>query len=103
MNRLDGGDPFGSLAMLPDGVVLPEITPALWDRGENVDRTLPWVLALVRASGPARLVGGQHRAGEEARQGRHPQRAAPDLHPLDATAVRRPVPHVEPQARRGRA
>ncbi len=51
MSRLGHDDPFGSLSLLPDGVVLPEITPGLWDKRENVDRTLPWVLRLVRASG----------------------------------------------------
>lgn len=51
MSRLGHDDPFGSLALLPDGVDVPELTPSLWDKRENVDRTLPWVLALVLASG----------------------------------------------------
>lgn len=51
MSRLGHDDPFGSLALLPDGVVLPELTPALWAKRDNVDKVLPWVLSLVRASG----------------------------------------------------
>ena len=51
MRRLGHDDPFGSLALLPDGVVVPELTPALWEKRFNVDITLPWVLTLVRAGG----------------------------------------------------
>ncbi len=43
-------DPFGSLAALPDGVVLPEIGPDLWNAREDLDRLLPWVLRLVDAT-----------------------------------------------------
>lgn len=75
MSRLGQDDPFGSLAALPDGVVLPEITPSLWDRRENVDRTLPWVLALVRASGlpewwEANIVQEKKRLNPDTKQGR---------------------------------
>ena len=44
-------DPFGGLAALPDGVVLPEIGPGLWNAREDLDLLLPWVLLLVDATG----------------------------------------------------
>jgi hypothetical protein len=51
MSRVTPADPFGSLAAFADGTVVPELTSAIWDGRDNVDRTLPWVLAMVRASG----------------------------------------------------
>lgn len=51
MTPLGHDDPFGSLSALPDGLVVPELTPKLWDKRDNVDLFLPWVVTLVRASG----------------------------------------------------
>ena len=75
MSRLGHDDPFGSLALLPDGVVVPELTPALWDKRFNVDAALPWVLALVRASGlpewwEANIAQEKKRANPNTRDGR---------------------------------
>ena len=75
MSRLGHDDPFGSLSLLPDGVVLPELSPGLWDKRENVDRLLPWVLALVRASGlpdwwEANIAQERQRANPGTRSGR---------------------------------
>ena len=47
----DPDDPFGTLARVPDGIVLPELSLALFDRRDNIAETLPWVRNLVAASG----------------------------------------------------
>ncbi len=47
----DDTDPFGTLARVPDGVVLPELSLSLYDRRGNVSATLPWVRSMVAATG----------------------------------------------------
>jgi hypothetical protein len=43
-------DPFGTLSEVPDGVVVREITPRLWDGRDRPDEWLPWVHRLVQAT-----------------------------------------------------
>lgn len=43
-------DPFGTLSEVPNGVVVREITPRLWDGRDRPDEWLPWVHRLVRAT-----------------------------------------------------
>ncbi len=47
----DDTDPFGTLAHVLDGIVLPELSLDLYDRRGNVSVTLPWVRNAIRATG----------------------------------------------------
>lgn len=47
----DDTDPFGTLARVPDGIVLPELSLSLYDRRDNITATLPWVRNMVAATG----------------------------------------------------
>jgi hypothetical protein len=51
--NVDDLDPFGTLCEVPDGVVVREITPRLWDGRDRPDEWLPWVHSLVQATGLA--------------------------------------------------
>ena len=46
----DPTDPFGILSRVPDGIVLPELSLALFDQRNNIVVTLPWVRNMVAAS-----------------------------------------------------
>jgi len=46
----DDTDPFGTLSRVPDGVVLPELSLALYDSRDNIIVTLPWVRSMVAAT-----------------------------------------------------
>lgn len=48
--NVDDRDPFGTLSEVPDGVVVREITPRLWDGRDRPDEWLPWVHRLVQAT-----------------------------------------------------